>query len=134
MAYLMPRLREIWAMTHHDSFCPNDVFQSYMGGQFLVSKHRIYRNPIGLYKLLKSMLLAPASHFIHNDVNAIKDPSLRSSKIATELNNNAKCVGTPPLVSRSLGHQPNAARSYFSYQLERSWVIMWDCMVRLSAS
>jgi hypothetical protein len=35
------------------------------------------------------MLLAPAEHFIHQDVLTITDEGLRAHKQATELNNNA---------------------------------------------
>jgi hypothetical protein len=42
-AYHMPRLRELWGMTHHDAFCPSGYFMSFMGGQFLVSKLRSKR-------------------------------------------------------------------------------------------
>jgi hypothetical protein len=81
----MPRLREIWGMTHHDSFCPSGEFLSFMGGQFLVSKLRILRHPLSTWSLLLEMLLAPADHFIHKDVDAIRDEGLRSTKQRLEI-------------------------------------------------
>ena len=103
----MPRLRELWGMTHHDSFCPDGEFLSWMGGQFLVSKLRILRQPLSLWTLLQAMLNAPADHFIHKDVEAIKDEGLRSVKIRAARNNDAP---------------------YFSFQLERAWVFLFDCI------
>jgi len=82
----MPRLREVYALTHHDAFCPGGDFLSYMAGQFLVTKHRVMRNPISFYKLVREMLVAPAEHWIHEDVQAIPDEGLRSNKVKTEFN------------------------------------------------
>lgn len=107
VAYPMPRLREIYAMTNHYDFCPDMEFLSYMGGQFIVSKSRIKRHPQKFYEFLDSMLKAPPNHFIHKDIELVRDAGNRDRIRETEQNDNA---------------------NYFSFQLERAWSIIWDCM------
>jgi hypothetical protein len=105
--YPMHRLHDIYAATHNGTFCPNGEFLSFMTGSFIVSRARIRRNSLDFYKYIRGMLHANSTHFIHQDLNDVKTKNLHDAVERTELNGNA---------------------NYFSYELERAWVIIFDCM------
>ena len=105
-AYKMVRLREIYVLTHR-AFCPREPFISFMNGQFAVSRHRVLSNPLHVYKYLADMLDAPASHFVHADVEDIW-PSLQQSMRDKAASNNA---------------------NYFSFVMERAWTVLFRCRI-----
>lgn len=106
-SYPMHRLHDLYVMTHNDSFCPTVPFYSYMQGQFVVTRERIMRNSYDFYVKLHALLHAHQDSFIHQDVWDIPGKIQREVIMPREMNNNA---------------------NYFSYVLERAWVIIFDCM------
>ena len=101
--YPMHRLHDVYVLTHA-SLCPTQKFLSFMQGQFVVSRKRITRNSVEVYHLLQDTLHDNATN---EDIYDIKDEDIRNSKLANHENHNA---------------------NYFSYVLERAWVIIFDCM------
>lgn len=101
----MTRMRELYAMTHLYSLCPAP-FWVYLSGQFIVSRARIHRNPVAFYQFLVEMLNPPGGHFLTADVDLVAGGE-RQRLLAFQAGNNA---------------------NYFSFQLERSWGLIFDCV------
>ena len=145
-AYPMHRLHELYVLTHNDSFCPTARFLSFMRGQFAVTRARILRNSRSFYAKIHALLHAPEDSFIHKDVLEVPGEQQRNDILKRELNN--KCVtGWPP--TYTLAQPPHGSQvavlvvdgllltlafarahsaNYFSYVMERAWVIIFDCM------
>jgi hypothetical protein len=103
----MPRVRELHAMTHLYSLCP-PAFWVYLSGQFIVSRARIHRNPVAFYKFLIDMLNQPLDHFSMRDVELVTRSYGERERLAS--------------------YQEGQNTNYFSFQLERSWGIIFDCI------
>lgn len=109
-AYPMRHLCELYMLSHGNASCPGEEapFFSYMGSQFVVSRERLRRNPLALYQLLRDRLASPLDDPLHGDIEAVPDAEKRAHFWAQT--------------------RGPSGTNYYSYQLERGWAVLFDCM------